>query len=59
MNIKPPKGWRKGQTIFNFLTWLTSHGGTINQLGTHAADPFYMEDEMFDQKWRQFIKENK
>lgn len=58
MNIKTPKGWRKGQTIFNFLEWLLSHGGYANQAGSRAADTFHMSDEELDTKWEEFLKEH-
>lgn len=58
MNITTPKGWRKGQTIFNFLEWLLSNGGHANQAGSRAADTFHMPDKELDAKWKQFLSEH-
>lgn len=57
MNIQKPKGWRKGQMLFNWLEWLLSHGGYANQAGSRCADTFHMSDEEFDSKWKEFCEE--
>ena len=56
MNIETPKGWRKGQTLFNFLEWLLENGGHRNQAGERQADVFYVEDVWLDSKWKEFLK---
>lgn len=56
MNIEKPKGWRKGQMLFNFLEWLSTNGGTINQCGPRCADTFYNDDEFIDEKWAEYLK---
>lgn len=58
MNIQTPPGWRKGQTIFNFLEWLLRHGEHPNQAGSRAADTFYMTDKAFDLAWKHFLAEH-
>jgi hypothetical protein len=50
MKIKTPKGWRKGQTIANFLIWLGENEVMI--------DIFYMEDSQLDKLYAKFLKEN-
>ena len=57
MKIKTPKGWRKGQSIWNFLNWLVGQGLPIGELP--VADPFYIEDEVLDKLYAKFLKENK
>lgn len=59
MKIETPIGWRKGQTLFNFLEWLLKNGGSVNQAGERQADVFYVEDKWLDKKWAQFCKEFK
>ena len=46
MNIETPKGWRKGQTIFNFLWWLKEHKG----YKTEIAIPILPTREGYDPK---------
>lgn len=46
MQIKRPKGWRKGQTIVNFLEWLETY---------FKIDPFYMSDEDWDKFYKVFL----
>lgn len=53
-----PKGWRKGQMLFNWLEWLLKHGVEANQAGSRAADTFYMSDEEFNQKWNEYLREH-
>lgn len=54
MKIHPPKGWRYGQMIFNFLEWLRVEKGYPGVLDLdygeykgRMADPFHIEDEKF------------
>lgn len=54
MNIEVPKGWRKGQTVFNFLQWLATDEGEMT-VGSRLADTFYIEDDEFDEKWEKFL----
>jgi len=54
---KIPKGWRKGQTIFNFLAWLTQKGyGNPNPHRLDMADPYYITDEDWDKWYQEFLK---
>ncbi len=58
--LKTPKGWRKGQTIFNFLEWLhTNRGYSLPAYTPHSrmADPFHIPDVMFDDLYNEFLKE--
>lgn len=55
MDIKTPKGWRQGQTIFNFLEWLhTSKGYSTNQT-PRTADPFHIGDKELSELFEEFI----
>ena len=59
MNIKTPTGWRKGQTIFNFLQWLLTTGKLpANQLGQRVADPFFAQDPEWDSWWSEYLEEH-
>lgn len=59
MDITTPKGWRKGQTIFNFLEWLHKEKGYENDTQIQGlermADPFYIEDTEIDRLYDEFI----
>lgn len=58
MNIKTPTGWRKGQTIFNFLEWLRIEKGideVFGSSGGRMAAPFHLSDKLFDKYWIEFI----
>jgi hypothetical protein len=57
--MKTPVGWRKGQTIFNFLDWLGRKGYSHNHTQSHnMVDPFYIRDEDWDKFYEQFLEEN-
>jgi len=59
MNIQKPKGWRTGQTIFNFLEWLQKEKGySVNQ-NLRMADPFYIEEKKMDELFTEYITEQK
>jgi hypothetical protein len=49
-----PKGWRSGQTIFNFLEWLKEKGVPTNQ-NSRMADPFHLLDKEWDEYYKEFI----
>lgn len=57
MNIQTPKGWRKGQTIFNFLWWLHDEKGLpVEPLAKgRMADPFNISDEKLDELWAEYL----
>lgn len=59
MNIETPPGWRKGQTIFNFLWWLQSNKGRSPEFGAggRMADPFRIPNEELDKLWEEFLCE--
>lgn len=42
--------WRIGQMIINFLNW---------HITTYKTDIFYIEDDMFVERFEKFIKEMK
>ena len=54
--IKIPKGWRTGQTIFNFLEFCQQKGVNGNQ-NARLADTFHLSDEEFDRLLEEFNKE--
>lgn len=54
MKIKTPKGWRKGQTIFNFLEWLRVEKGYWQ--AKRMADPFNIPDDEFDELFEEFLE---
>lgn len=51
-----PKGWRKGQTLFNFLEWLSTKGYARGQ-SFRLADVFAMEDVELEKLFRDFTRE--
>lgn len=57
MNIDTPKNWRKGQTIFNFLSWLQSEKEYPPEIGAQGrmADPFNIPDEDLDTLYQEFL----
>ena len=48
MNIKIPKDFRKGQTIFDFLEWLKVEKGMEGNQNYRLADTFHISDKEFD-----------
>ena len=48
MDFPRPKGWRKGQTIYNFLTWLTED---------KYERYYYVSDEQWDKWYEEFLRE--
>ena len=60
IKLKILKGWRVGQTIFNFLEWCNKKGYLlINQMGERCGDPFYVEDCLLNEYWDEFLNEYK
>lgn len=57
MNIRTPSGWRKGQSIYNFLAWLVQEGLMKEGIACNMADPFYIEDEDWDRWYDEFLKQ--
>src|SRR3990167_11420134 len=60
MNIETPQGWRKGQTIFNFLCWLRQTKRYDREYGLDAgrmADPFHIPDDIWDSLYEEFLSE--
>lgn len=55
--MKTPKGWRKGQTIFNFLEFLKGKGVPMNQ-NIRMADPFHLSDEEWDRYYKEFLEQH-
>lgn len=53
--MKTPKGWRKGQTIFNFLEWLHKNKDLSNEQSARMADPFQLSDERWDAYYEEYI----
>jgi hypothetical protein len=67
LNLKVPKGWRKGQTIFNFLWWLKTEklftpellefddkGNPVYASG-RMADPFHISDAQLESLFEEFL----
>ena len=57
IHFKIPKGWRKGQTLFNFLWWLKrekGYPGEPEESG-RMADPFNISDAKLDTLYKQFL----
>jgi len=50
-----PKTWRQGQTIFNFLEWLSGTYPTTQSI--RMADPFHIQDEELDKLYEQYMNE--
>lgn len=59
MNIDTPEGWRKGQTIFNFLHWLKEKHSFSSKGGSMMADPFYISDKILAAYFDVFLAEIK
>lgn len=59
MKIKKPKGWRTGQTLFNFLEWLAIMKKVDYNQNTRMADPFHLDDDKFDAYYQEFLDELK
>lgn len=62
MNIETPTGWRKGQTIFNFLWWLKDNKNVHSEMvhegeaaQTRMADPFHIPDVQIDEWYKEFM----
>lgn len=59
-NLKTPKDWRKGQTLFNFLEWLAIIKGFDNSKNIgRMADPFHIPDNELKKLYTEFLKEQK
>jgi len=48
MEFQKPKGWRKGQTISNFLNWIRKEAG--------ITDLFYTSDNEFEILFSKFLE---
>jgi len=57
MDIKPKKGTRKGQTLFNFLEWLYRIKG-YKATPRKVADTFTLPNEELDELWKEYKKNN-
>lgn len=55
--LTPPKDWRTGQTIFNFLEWILANGLGSNAQSFRMADPFHVSDAQWNLYWERFVKE--
>lgn len=55
MEVVP--GWRKGQTIFNFLEYLKGEGHPTKQ-SDRMADPFHIPNKELDRLYADFINQN-
>lgn len=57
MNIQTPKGWRKGQTLFNFLEWCRVTDQLPPNQNDRMGDPFHVSDEYLDELWSEYLKD--
>lgn len=57
--METPKGWRKGQTVFNFLEWMLYHGYAQRNQNDRMADPFYIDDATWNKYYEEFLKEQR
>ncbi len=55
--ITKPKGWRNGQTIFNFLQWLKDNKKAPGINMERCGDPFHISDDILDGYYEQFMVE--
>ena len=56
MNLKKPKDWRTGQTIFNFLEWLLVNGHAPANQNERLADTFHIQDKEMDKLMEEYNK---
>lgn len=56
-NMQKPKGWRNGQTMFNFLEWIGQRKGVGGNQNARMADPFHISDEEWDAWYAEFLAE--
>jgi len=54
-----PRGWRKGQMLFNFMQWLATNKGMSNNQSYRMADTFHISDKDFDKFWDEYLTELK
>ncbi len=62
MDIETPKGWRKGQAIFNFLAWLhkeKNYALEFDRETGRMADCFHIPDSKFDKLYDEFLELHK
>ncbi len=60
INLKEkPKGWRDGQTIFNFLEWIAKKDYAPTVQSKRMADPFHIDDIELETLYKQFLKDFK
>ena len=57
IKVNKPTGWRKGQTIFNFLEWLRTKKNMVSTQNNRMADPFHISDEDWDKYYEEFLNE--
>lgn len=57
IEIKVPKDWRKGQTLFNFLEWLNVKKEISPNQSYCLADTFHLSDEELEEYIKEYEKE--
>lgn len=57
-NLPKPKSWRTGQTIFNFLEWLSVTKGLTPCNQQRMVDPFYFSDKELDELYNEFLNKH-
>lgn len=59
-DLPRPRGWRTGQTIFNFLAWCLEKGEVPQDLaGGRQGDAFNLPDEKWEKLWQVFLDEHR
>lgn len=56
ITLPRPAGWRKGQTIFNFLWWLKRGKGMQAEHEGVMVDPFHITDVEWDVLYAEFLR---
>lgn len=58
--LKAPKGLREGQTLINFLFFLETEKDYYARVDVsdRGRDVFYIEDEILDSYWKEFINKS-
>lgn len=57
MELKRPKGIRKGQQLFNFLEWVrNTYEFTPHEQSKRMADPFNIADHSLDKLYEEYLE---
>jgi hypothetical protein len=57
LSIPRPKGWRVGQTLYQFKTWLADKKDTDgSDIYVDGSDIFYIDDSDLDRYYQEFLR---